>query len=366
MGDLVRSHPAPAVRAAALSMITTWCGPSIFGLAQVAREDPADIVRQTATAILNSSGLPASPASPASPAAPAKAPPLSGPPTAASTAAGPQAFSPAPTLAIAAGAPPHATRPPTAAATHLQAVTQSVQQVHVGMPSSASTEAAASATVVPGTSEPPSDDKLNADLAQAILLSKTEIPEMLSDDGVVLLRLDRHARASEVTTVLLKAACLEACRASVSEAQCELRPSWAGGAWILFPMTQPMFEEAGLDTVTSAFHILALSKDEAALQQALKAVPKPKRPLLRKVRLGSASIHGPQCGDIGAPLANPTGVSSRGQTASPTEPLHSEASDEERLCELVVERTFFTMRPIADDGTASLRSAPALLQRNAA
>ena len=38
------------------------------------------------------------------------------------------------------------------------------------------------------------------------------------------------------------------CRLAVTDAGCELQPDWAGGAWIFFPLTLEMFEEADLST----------------------------------------------------------------------------------------------------------------------
>ena len=66
-----------------------------------------------------------------------------------------------------------------------------------------------------------SSDLSNSDLARAIVLSKADVPEHLSGDGVVVLRLDCHARAVEVQGALLNSLALEACRAHGREATTE-------------------------------------------------------------------------------------------------------------------------------------------------
>jgi len=128
-------------------------------------------------------------------------------------------------------------------------------------------------------------ERENSELLEALRNSKADSPAELNSDGVVLLRLDRHARAEEVAQALLSEPLLAACRSSVEEARCELRPSWANGAWLLVPITRELYEEAGL--CTSAVHVLLLAKDEAAVRCALEAVPKVKRPQLRTVRRGN-------------------------------------------------------------------------------
>jgi len=129
-------------------------------------------------------------------------------------------------------------------------------------------------------------ERENADVADAIVRSKADAPQWLTPDGVVLLRLTRHAKAVEVATALTSAPELEHCRALVYEAGCEIQPEWAGGAWLLVPCTREQFHEVGL--TTSAVHILALSRDEEAVRRALQRLPKEKRPKLRPEILGNA------------------------------------------------------------------------------
>lgn len=202
----------------------------------------------------------------------------------------------------------------------------------------------------------------SADLAKAIMLSKADAPQHLNDDGIVLLRLDRHARATEVAEALLHSPALESCRSLVAEAQCEMQPAWAGGAWILFPMTRQLFEEAALKT--SSIHVLVLSKDEPALRQALKSVPKPKRPLLQKVDVAEASVvenhfpvsvsatSGGACDGVADSMETQTGAASREETDG----------DYEVVVECI--RTFLTLRCISGDGKVSSVSAPARLEQD--
>ncbi|CAE8610728.1 unnamed protein product, partial [Polarella glacialis] len=131
-------------------------------------------------------------------------------------------------------------------------------------------------------------DRENSDLADAIMRSKSDTPLRLHENSVVVLRLTRHAQAAEVAHEILQSPDLEKCRAMVLEAGCELRPEWAGGAWLLLPLTREQFEEAGLET--TPVHIIALSRDEDALRRALKAVPKEKRPKLKTVRAWRAKL----------------------------------------------------------------------------
>ncbi|CAE8667845.1 unnamed protein product, partial [Polarella glacialis] len=158
---------------------------------------------------------------------------------------------------------------------------------------------------------------------------------------------------------------LEKCRAMVLEAGCELRPEWAGGAWLLLPLTREQFEEAGLET--TPVHIIALSRDEDALRRALKAVPKEKRP---KLRTENHDADGP-CGasqraDAGSDdeesMARQVG-SGMGQEHREEEEWFAGAasragSSGDRI-EIAVERTFVHFPiPREDQASSVCKSAP--------
>lgn len=162
----------------------------------------------------------------------------------------------------------------------------------------------------------------NSDLADAIVRSKADFSH-----GVVILRLTRHAKASEVASALCYSAELAECRGSVSEAGCELQPEWAGGAWLLLPLTREVFEEAGLRT--SAIHILARSRDEARVREALYHVPFKKRPKLKVQQRGDILL----------------------QDASERAEAGSEA-------DIVEERTFVHFSAFEEDGQSAWHSAP--------
>ncbi|CAE8594875.1 unnamed protein product [Polarella glacialis] len=208
-------------------------------------------------------------------------------------------------------------------------------------------------------------DRENSDLADAIMRSKSDTPLRLHENSVVVLRLTRHAQAAEVVHEILQSPDLEKCRAMVLEAGCELRPKWAGGAWLLLPLTREQFEEAGLEP--TPVHIIALSRDEDALRRALKAVPKEKRP---KLRTENHDADGP-CGasqraDAGSDdeesMARQVG-SGMGQEHREEEEWFAGAasragSSGDRI-EIAVERTFVHFPMPREDHAASVcKSAP--------
>jgi len=208
-------------------------------------------------------------------------------------------------------------------------------------------------------------DQENSDIAEAMMRSKADAPVVSSGDGVIMLRLDRRARAQEVTDALLEAPALAACRARVEEAGCELQPEWAGGAWLLLPMTKEMYEETGLRTGPK--HLLMLSQDEVAVRHALKTVPYKKRPQLRSVLLGEDLANDPE------PITVPppeeivgTAANTDGKCESSGGPNSRKAAapedDADVPAEIVVERTFLTVK-LGQGGTArDWHSAPSRLE----
>jgi len=119
----------------------------------------------------------------------------------------------------------------------------------------------------------------NDELMEAIQRSKADAPQVLSSDNVVLLRLTRMARSPEVFSVLMESELLLHCRRRVLEAGCEISPSWASGAKLFVPYTESQLAEldqAGIEL--RDHHILALRDDKEVISQALKSLPKKKRP----------------------------------------------------------------------------------------
>lgn len=118
----------------------------------------------------------------------------------------------------------------------------------------------------------------SAHVAEALLRSKADAT-VLNGDGIVVLRLTRMARSPQVTATLLESPALAECRARVTEAGCELMPSWAGGVMLLVPLTPEHlieFEELGVEL--QAHHIVSLARDMEHVKAALQALPHRRRP----------------------------------------------------------------------------------------
>jgi len=201
----------------------------------------------------------------------------------------------------------------------------------------------------------------SSELAQAVLLSKADRPAELSADGVVLLRLDRHAQAEEVKSALLCAPELASCRRIVEEAGCQLRPDWANGAWLFVPVTQGQYEESGIDA--SSIHILMLAENEVEVRHALRHVPKLKRPSLRTVGFAASPAcsapTGPTDTAIVLDTASATGADSSAEsTVNLKEAVFGTQAG--GMIEIIVERTFLTIREVGD--ASSSHSAPARLE----
>lgn len=60
----------------------------------------------------------------------------------------------------------------------------------------------------------------------------------------------------------------------------ELQPEFAGGMWVLVPLTRADFVLANLEPCDSA--ILMYPEDEKAVRQALGEIPRDRRPKLKK------------------------------------------------------------------------------------
>ena len=100
----------------------------------------------------------------------------------------------------------------------------------------------------------------------------------------------------------------------------------------------------------SAVHVLMLSQDEEAVREALRSVPRKRRPHLRTECFGFEVLQPPTDDDGAA-------ASDRG--------TQDTASSSEQNCAIVVERTFFTLRqPCDGNDEASWLSAPSRLEHS--
>jgi hypothetical protein len=174
----------------------------------------------------------------------------------------------------------------------------------------------------------------NAVVQRAIIDSKV----VQSDDGVVMLRLNRHAGAAEVIRALNEAPSLQECRDRVRTAQCKLKPEWAHGAWFFVPMTEELFAEGMVSPQELLpIHIVMLRQDEQAVRDALKEVPKALRPQLSLAKLKDTNISANQ------------------------DPIGSTDDEAETPFEIVRSRTFLDVRPLRC-ATVDHHSAPARLE----
>lgn len=222
---------------------------------------------------------------------------------------------------------------------------------HLGSASSSDAEKEDQLTLALQMSRAEADAQGNAALARAVLHSRADAGSCLGDNGVLLLQLTRYAKAAEVAEVLRSSPELASCRAIIAEAGCEMQPSWAGGAWLLIPLTEEQVLEVGPELQLPPFssvHVLCLQSDEQRLRLALQAVPRRLRPKLRLVAGTARTAQGRSEGEEeeDEPIDAATAVP---------------GSENPRLCdeEIVVRRTFvhFAM-PHDVEASSTQRSFP--------
>lgn len=122
-------------------------------------------------------------------------------------------------------------------------------------------------------------DELNQDISAALLSSKADGPPPLSGDGQVIFKITRMARSQETYDALFTSDELAFARSRVLEAQCELKPTWAGGATCLVPFTKEQLADlnhAGKEL--EPHHIVALRSDMDAIKAAFAGVSSKRRP----------------------------------------------------------------------------------------
>ena len=126
------------------------------------------------------------------------------------------------------------------------------------------------------------------DIVRAIRLSKADMLQ----EQLVLFQLTRQACSAKVSEQFLKAPQLAHCRQRVAEAGSEMQPDWAGGAWLLTPLSEhqvfSLLEECpGIKL--QPYHILVRSQDIDHVKSALDELPKRFRPNV-KVEYGHVGM----------------------------------------------------------------------------
>lgn len=113
-----------------------------------------------------------------------------------------------------------------------------------------------------------------AQVHEALLCSKADTR---NNSGVLICRLTGHS--SSITSTLMALDELRPCSRCVTEAACKVRPGRSNGALFLAPMTKERMREAGIDSTRR--NVAVLCSDWNAVVQALKLVPRRKRPPLQ-------------------------------------------------------------------------------------
>lgn len=208
--------------------------------------------------------------------------------------------------------------------------------------------AAAPSATPPQDSDPLQQEQ--ADLQEALLKSKADCAT-LNADGIVVATLDRQSQSAAVRTAIATHEALESCRQRVAQAGCELQPAWAGGAWVLIPLTQEAFSEANI-TIT-AHDVVMLRSDVEAVKAALRSIRRGgggQRPQLKPV-CPADRLPTPDAAQPESALADITnGAAAR--------------ADEEQ--EVVARWCSYDVRvSLSEDGASKCTSAPARLEQDA-
>lgn len=113
-------------------------------------------------------------------------------------------------------------------------------------------------------------------LHEVILRSKADGPQPISSDDVVIFRLTRFSK--QIQDVLRSSPCLANCRQRVEASGCEVVPVFSDSTFFV-PITEEQYKE--LQLTLQPHHIVAWRGDQAAIVEALRAVPASKRPKMR-------------------------------------------------------------------------------------
>eukprot|EP00931_Biecheleriopsis_adriatica_P105614 TRINITY_DN80176_c0_g1_i1.p1 TRINITY_DN80176_c0_g1~~TRINITY_DN80176_c0_g1_i1.p1 ORF type:complete len:504 (+),score=88.61 TRINITY_DN80176_c0_g1_i1:29-1513(+) len=124
-----------------------------------------------------------------------------------------------------------------------------------------------------------SDEKGNkaVHFSKVLQLSRADRVSV-SDNGQVVLRINRMAHARSTRDTLLHSPTLEYCRARVLDADCELAPKWAGGAICFVPFTEgQLVDLKARGHKLESHHVLALRSDIGPISAAFAKIPGSKR-----------------------------------------------------------------------------------------
>ena len=142
------------------------------------------------------------------------------------------------------------------------------------------------------------------DLAAALQRESAEVQEALlrskadprSPDGVLVTRLTFHT--PEIAARILAHDAVAECVEKVADAGCDVQPKWACGAILLVPLTNTQLCEAGVQL--KAHNIVVLQAELGRVEEALRSLPRRKRPML------NPECHDQDAGD-GTPGASAIG-----------------------------------------------------------
>lgn len=116
----------------------------------------------------------------------------------------------------------------------------------------------------------------NSYVSRAVMCSKVDAP--VSNDGVVVMRLNKLGSHAEVIAGLTSSEHLRASISRVAAAGCEVAPSWTP-ALLLVPLTELQLEELGVQLC--AHHVVGLAADIPLVRLALQGIRGKIRPSIR-------------------------------------------------------------------------------------
>ena len=108
----------------------------------------------------------------------------------------------------------------------------------------------------------------------------SSLPPVGGGDGVMLFRLTRNHRSSEVVSLLMDPqGALAHLHKRMIDAGCDIAPDWAGGAKLFVPFTAEQWDDLdAMGLELESHHILALGSDKRAIEEALTPVRRKARP----------------------------------------------------------------------------------------
>merc|ERR1712216_92378 len=182
-----------------------------------------------------------------------------------------------------------------------------------------------------------------AQVCEAVLRSK------LGHECVVVASLNYHSPT--LFDHLLASEDLKASIARVESAGCQVRPLWANGALLLFPLTETQLAEENLQL--KAHNILLPASEVSSVNAALGKIPRRQRPLMKLVQFASLKFK-----DRVVDASDSAQRDDEGRSCDAAESGPEVGLD----LQLVVERTFYTFPLPKEDmseASAMVHSAPA-------